>query len=486
MKKKLILLLFVISIIGERPVVSQTKFTPAQYIDLFAVTAVREMEKSGIPASITLAQGLLESDNGNSPLATTANNHFGIKCHKEWTGDTYYQDDDEKNECFRYYQTAAQSYDDHTNFLKTRSRYEFLFSFSNTDYVSWANGLKQAGYATNPQYPTLLINLINRYDLGKYDKLQSKDLIVAKEVVPPPTIPTAIAPPQKTNNINQKPFDEEIVVETQPFYNEVFLLNNIKTVKAKKDDTPMGIAIKYNVPLNYLYKYNDMHEGEYLVEGQNIFIQPKRNKGYAKQHIVNKGESMYEISQKYGLKLAELYKKNKLELGLEVYPGQLISLREEKEIAPESMTYEKYLLLQKSPGAQIKEENKSTETIRESRVNNPTLSLDQIQKSIDQKLTENANTPQEGRKDSAITATSTDPANPEQKEMSTINQAQKVEANQTAIPPQKTAILSHQVKTGDTLYNISKRYGVSVSDIIEWNNIQNNSIRLGQTLTIGK
>jgi LysM repeat protein len=164
----------------------------------------------------------------------------------------------------------------------------------------------------------------------------------------------------------------------------------------------------------------------------------------------------------------------------------LISLREDKEIAPESMTYEKYLLLQKSPGAQIKEENKSTETIRESRVNNPTLSLDQIQKSIDQKLTENANTPQEGRKDSAITATSTDPANQEHKEMSDIHQAQKTEPSQPAIPSQKTAILSHQVKTGDTLYNISKRYGVSVSDIVEWNNIQNNSIRLGQTLTIGK
>jgi flagellum-specific peptidoglycan hydrolase FlgJ len=143
--------------------------TPEQYIALYKNDAIKEMKEYGVPASITLAQGMLESSNGNSALAVKANNHFGIKCHSDWTGDTYHMDDDEKNECFRKYPNVLDSYRDHSKFLKERSRYAALFTLKITDYKGWAEGLKAAGYATNPKYPQLLVNLIERYQLYIYD-----------------------------------------------------------------------------------------------------------------------------------------------------------------------------------------------------------------------------------------------------------------------------------------------------------------------------
>jgi LysM repeat protein len=143
-------------------------FTPETYIDRFKYIAIAEMDKNGIPASITLAQGLLESGNGNSDLAIKANNHFGIKCNGEWNGKKIYKDDDEKNECFRVYGSAEQSFVDHSEFLK-RKRYASLFDLKKDDYKGWAKGLKEAGYATNPKYPDLLINLIERYQLYRFD-----------------------------------------------------------------------------------------------------------------------------------------------------------------------------------------------------------------------------------------------------------------------------------------------------------------------------
>ncbi len=489
MKKRFIAILVITATMRGQELYAQTKIAPAQYIDLYAATAVREMEESGIPASITLAQGLLESDNGNSPLATTANNHFGIKCHKEWTGDTYYHDDDEKNECFRYYQNAAQSYDDHTEFLKTRSRYAFLFSYSRTDYVSWANGLKLAGYATNPQYPTLLVNLINRYDLSKYDMMQSKEMSLQKEA-PTPVITTKSIPTQAPINIKQQPIDEGVVVETQAFYNEVFLLNNIKAIKAKVGDTPMGIAMKYNVPINYLIKYNDMFEGENFVEGQNVFIQPKRSKGNSKQHIVTDGESMYEMSQKYGVKLTELYKKNQLEPGLEVCAGELILLREDNTNTPKSMSYEQFVLLKNKETTKQPIINKSAETKQVEKLNSPNLSIEQIQKSIEQKTTITSNDSVDKPIEGQLTATEAvqpqlDINDSEEKKSTILIADTNIEAKNLAAPlTTKTATQSHVVKQGDTLYNISKRYGVSVSNIILWNNLLNNNINLGQTLIV--
>ncbi len=145
------------------------RYTAPDYIDRFKTIAVAEMNKNGIPASITLAQGLLESGNGNGSLARLANNHFGIKCTTDWTGKTILQDDDQKDDCFRVYNSPEESFRDHSEFLK-RKRYAFLFELDKNDYIGWANGLKTAGYATNPKYPELLISLIERYQLDQYDR----------------------------------------------------------------------------------------------------------------------------------------------------------------------------------------------------------------------------------------------------------------------------------------------------------------------------
>lgn len=143
--------------------------TSLEYIEKYKTVAIQEMDLYGIPASITLAQGLFESGSGNSELARVANNHFGIKCNSQWQGKTYYKDDDNHNDCFRVYNNAEDSYRDHSEFLK-RPRYANLFKLDKNDYVGWANGLKAAGYATNPNYPNLLINVIQKYNLDQYDK----------------------------------------------------------------------------------------------------------------------------------------------------------------------------------------------------------------------------------------------------------------------------------------------------------------------------
>ena len=491
MKKGLYPIAFSLFVLIVGATQAQTKLTPTQYIEIYAPTAVSEMERSGIPASITLAQGLLESNNGNSPLATVANNHFGIKCHKEWTGDTYYQDDDEKNECFRYYQTASQSYTDHTDFLKTRSRYDFLFSYSNTDYVAWANGLKQAGYATNPQYPTLLVDLINRYDLGKYDKMTSNDLAPTKETLP---ITKYIPPVEKTPApiIIEKPaIDEGVVFETQPYYGDLLLINNIKAVKAKNEDTPMGLAMKYNVPLNYLFKYNDMHEGEPLIAGQNVFIQPKRNKGFARQHQVKEGESMYQISQCYGIKLAELYKKNKVEEGQEVVAGEIVYLRDDRDAAPKAMSFEDFLQSQR----------KGITTTSTNRNSTPIKNVSALtSKNLENSIEENKKVLDANRKTDTINQANEEVHSEENTNTSEVKQALKV--SEVTAPAKLTdgeivdskqiaslttrPVITYEIKAGDTLYNLSKRFNVSIEQLVEWNKIVNNYLKLGQIIVVNR
>jgi LysM repeat protein len=155
-------------------------YTTLSYIDAFKGIAIEEMNKYGIPASITLAQGIVESGSGSSDLAKYANNHFGIKCTSDWKGKAYYKDDDQKNDCFRVYKDPRESYKDHSEFLK-RKRYAALFELDKNDYRNWAIGLKNAGYATNPKYPDLLINLIEKYQLYQYDQMESEREKLARE-----------------------------------------------------------------------------------------------------------------------------------------------------------------------------------------------------------------------------------------------------------------------------------------------------------------
>ena len=261
-----------------------------EYIEKYSSLAVKQMHQYKIPASITLAQGILESNNGNSRLATKANNHFGIKCHG-WEGKKIFADDDKKNECFRNYKNVLESFVDHSLFLNKYSRYEFLFDYKITDYKSWAKGLKKAGYATNNKYPELLIKIIEENKLYQFDsKKIDKNLISGKR------------------NIYMHP-------------------NNIKYVISRNQETYKTIAKSLNIKLKQILKYNDDNNQSVLNVGTKVFIQPKRNRSKQRIHVVNNGEDLRTISQTYGVKMKSLKKRNQLILQNSLNNGDKLRLR---------------------------------------------------------------------------------------------------------------------------------------------------------------
>lgn len=204
---------------NREAIANYTPFTVTSYIERFKKIAVKEMDQYGIPASITLAQGLFESGNGNSELAKIANNHFGIKCTSDWNGKSYYKNDDRDNDCFRVYNNPEDSYRDHSEFLK-RKRYAFLFELDKNDYKGWAYGLKQAGYATNPKYPELLISVIERYRLDQYDKPEGEIQKIKREDRVLAEINQNIGTENKDSVINSTPSEKlHTVVAGDTLYN---------------------------------------------------------------------------------------------------------------------------------------------------------------------------------------------------------------------------------------------------------------------------
>ena len=284
---------------------SDSKISREDYLKTYKDIAIAEMKRSGIPASITLSQGMLESDNGNSSLAKKAKNHFGIKCHNSWEGEKFIQDDDTKDECFRKYKNDEESFKDHTDFLVNGSRYKFLFDSKSVDYKEWAEGLKKAGYATNPKYPEMLIKIIEDNELYKFD-----DKDAAKNI--------------QLANIDN--------VYLSSGNREIFLTNRIKCIKVRQGDTFFKISKELDIMLWQLYKYNDLDKDSKLSIGQTLYIQPKRSKAEAKfeTHTVAQGETMQTISQLYGVKLKKLYKKNNLAVGAEIKVGDVVNLRSRK------------------------------------------------------------------------------------------------------------------------------------------------------------
>ena len=288
-----------------------------QYIDRFYPIAVAEMERSGIPASIKLAQGILESAVGKSGLATNANNHFGIKCGSGWDGEGYYLKDDDRDadgnlieSCFRVFESPEESYIAHTEFLRDPNkayRYGSLFEFSNTDYENWAHGLKEAGYATNPDYPNLLIGIINNNNLTQYDLLTKADLDQAF---------VTNYPKERDKIINKK-------------YTKITMFNDVESALAREGETPVDISQRFNIPTKLIVKYNEIEGVKIFKENERVFLQNKRTKykGKTKFHRVQRGESMYDIGQQYGIKTQWLYWRNRMEADTEPAPGQQLKLK---------------------------------------------------------------------------------------------------------------------------------------------------------------
>jgi LysM repeat protein len=303
------------------------RLTAEEYIAQWKAVAVKKMKEHGIPASITLAQGLLESGNGNSKLAQEGNNHFGIKCTPDWTGGRTYHDDDQKNDCFRKYKDAAQSYEDHAKFLQ-RPRYAALFELKPTDYEGWAKGLKKAGYATDPAYPQKLIALIERYELHNLDK--------GIDVAYKPAKPAATTKPTNTPAAPKKPgrkatnASDEVITFGAGRTVDTFE-GRIKYVTAKEGDTFRKVADDLEMTYGMLARWNDRDKNDALVPGQRIFIQPKRNTAKdAVLHTVTADGSLWEVSQQYGVKLSKLAKYNNLPVDARLSMGQKIHLRKPK------------------------------------------------------------------------------------------------------------------------------------------------------------
>ena len=301
-----------------------------QYIDRFGDLAVTEMKRTGIPASITLAQGLLESDNGNSTLAVKGNNHFGIKCHTSWNGQKIYHDDDRRNECFRKYGTAWESYRDHSDFLSGSKRYASLFDLKKTDYKSWARGLKKAGYATNKEYAELLIRIIEENNLQAYDRgvvARKGDIVEQVVVIDDETEDEPVTTDETITDIDN--FTVNINART------ALQINRINYVVVKSGDTFVGLAEEFELMYWEIFKYNELSRDAKLVPGQILYLQPKRNKAEMGNdyHQVMEGETMHSISQIYGIKVARLYTMNLMEEGSEPATGEKLWLRKVKPVS---------------------------------------------------------------------------------------------------------------------------------------------------------
>lgn len=391
------------------------------YINQFKGIAVKEMNRTGIPASIKLSQALLESGAGKSELARKANNHFGIKCHSDWTGKTYELEDDDydafgnlQKSCFRKYKDAEDSFIAHSEFLrdpKKANRYGFLFRLDPTDYKRWAKGLYTAGYATARGYDDRLINIIETYKLYEFDRLSG-------------------------NNFPDgwKTKDKDFIAGL-----EIRRVNDVKVVFAKNQVTVQEISQRASIPIKRLERYNEKlpEVNAPLPDDTRIFLQPKRCRvrGGSKWHYVKPGETLFEISQLYGVKEKRLRKRNRVPSDVEVQANQRLKLRG--------------LKISKGTQPRLSTEPKPTETV-------PLLPDDGFMQDDDIDPMPTTDTP--------TTTPSTPTTNPQ--------------------PDQPAGAVYHSVVKGDTLYNISRRYGLTVDALKALNNLTSDNISIGQQLRV--
>jgi LysM repeat protein len=377
-----------------------------QYIDSFKDVAMKEMIDFKIPASITLAQGLLESGSGNSRLAKEGNNHFGIKCKKDWTGCTILEDDDALQECFRCYSNPRESYYDHSKFLRENRRYAPLFTLTINDYKAWANGLLTAGYATNPKYSELLIATIERNKLMLFDSMVLNGYI---------------------------PFN----VKIEP--SVAIVDNKVPSTLANKLESPEQFAKEHNSSEKRILKYNDMSENTLIEPGEVLYLKPKKKKASVPTHLVQTGETMWLISQKYAVKLNALYKKNLMEEGTEPKPGVVLQLQNKATTRPDT-------------GRVVKHDQRTHIVLM-----GETLYAISKQYGITVDVLKTANK---------------------------LVSDQISRGQELIVPDSDQSFLLYEVKLGDTLFGISKKFGKKVEELKSWNQLTSDSLQLGQKLKI--
>ena len=310
-----------------------------QYIETYKNIAIEEMQRTGVPAAIKLAQGIFESAAGTSDLVTRSSNHFGIKCKSNWTGESVRHDDDLRQECFRKYPSAEDSYRDHSNFLRSNQRYAFLFSLDPTDYKGWAFGLKKAGYATNTRYPVGLIRIIEEYNLNDYSLIALGKLPAVPGNEP---VITASVVTEKTEEASNETVQEKPAVN---YPTGVFRIHDTKVIWAKKGTSYLSIAKEYDVDLSKIFEFNEIARTELVPHDQLVYLQRKRKTGSEPFHIVQAGETLHGIAQQYAIRLESIRELNWL--GKEDMPaaGEKLNLREKSATVPKLAVREKYSLV---------------------------------------------------------------------------------------------------------------------------------------------
>jgi LysM repeat protein len=373
------------------------------YITTYKDIAISEMQRTGVPAAITLAQGIHETEAGRSELVRKSNNHFGIKCKTEWKGESVTHDDDARGECFRKYNDPLDSYRDHSDFLKNRSPYAFLFKLDPTDYEAWAYGLKKAGYATNPKYPQILIKLIRDYNLQDYtliamgQKAPDQPVLVSTKTTDQPAVtPSA-------------PIETTAAEEATTYPNGVFKINSTKVIFVPKGTSFLKVAEEHDLSLNRLFEFNDMAAADIAVAGQLMFLQRKRKTGSTEYHEVLPGETVYSIAQKEGIRMESLLELNGIKETDQPLAGEKLNLQN-KAAAP------------------------------------PRLSSNRER----------------------------------------ITSARSVSEATSREQPETESFLLHVVQPKETVYAISKKYAVSVEEVLKWNDLVSADLKSGQQLRIFK
>jgi LysM repeat protein len=439
------------------------KMTVDQYVEKYAPIAVDEMHRSRIPASITLAQGLLESGNGNSRLALKANNHFGIKCKADWTGESLNEDDDAPQECFRKYPTPLDSYKDHSAFLMKGQRYAFLFDLEPTDYKNWAMGLRKAGYATNPKYGEILIATIEKNNLQRFDIVKP----TAVEVI-------AIAEEKK-----------EAVAEQLNL-----VINKVPATVVKQGESFASISLAYDMRVWQLYKYNDLYKTDSIHIGDTLYLKPKNYKGFIETHTLVGSENMHIISQRYAVKISRLLKYNMMKVGQEPAEGEIVYLQNKRNndiklrtvYMPEMRVgslynNQIYADPQKNIETQtpvLPEDKFSVEAhgVKEDMAFFHTVQMGETLFAIAKKY----NVQVEGIK--ALNKLVSDNI--------TVGMKLIINPNQPAVLPNEESVVPgyHEVRQGETLYSIARLYNTTVNEIMALNELVTDTIKVGDELII--
>jgi LysM repeat protein len=393
------------------------------YINTYKDLAIEEMQRTGVPASIKLAQGIHETTAGTSDLVQQSNNHFGIKCKDTWTGASVFHDDDSRGECFRKYPSAIESYRDHSDFLKSSDRYSFLFKLEPTDYKDWAYGLKRAGYATNPRYPQIIIGLIEDYHLQDYTLIALGKMATPENAIVKATIETE----QKQTGPSFVIKQEETIKQPEkiidkPSYPEgtEFRINDTRVIYAKKETSFLAIAQEYNIPLARLFEFNDMPPSETVNKDQLIYLQRKRKTGNNEFHTIQAGETLYDIAQTEAIRLETLLEYNLLRQDMKPAIGEQLNLRTKAVAMPRLALKENYSLYSSPAGS---------------------------------------------------TAMNT-----------YANEKAKAQTTYSA----RAAAVYYTVKPKETIYAISKKYNVNIDDIVKWNQLSGYDLKTGQQLKIYK